>query len=156
MRGSQQRYILCLCLALSPLSAAKCQCQSNLCSAGNSPSAARLRTPRHYSHLRVSKHLPGTHRRKYRHSCVCTPSCALTHCVESSLIVVGYKQAHRFFHPPKKIILNFFFLGSRGQFPTCSGRSHPEGKNGNIHKMIQPSNKHSPASPSQPELVTLP
>ena len=42
MWGSQQRYILYLCLALSPLSAAKCQCQSNLCSAGTGPSTSRL------------------------------------------------------------------------------------------------------------------
>ena len=44
MWGSQQRYIPYLCLALSPLSAAKCQCQSKLCSAGTGPSTAGLWT----------------------------------------------------------------------------------------------------------------
>lgn len=58
MWGSQQRYIPYLCLALSPLSAAKCQCQSKLCSAGTSPSTAGLW--QHRSHQRVSKHLPGS------------------------------------------------------------------------------------------------
>lgn len=58
MWGSQQRYIPYLCLALSPLSAAKCQCQSNLCSAGTSPSTAgAVDTP---TASLSSKHLPGT------------------------------------------------------------------------------------------------
>lgn len=55
MWGSQQHYIPYLCLVLSPLSAAKCQCQSNLCSSGMSPSTAGLWMLRqHHSQQRAT------------------------------------------------------------------------------------------------------
>lgn len=82
MWGSQQCYILYLCLALSTLSAAKCQCQSNLCSAGISPSTARLWTPRqHRSHHSIKTLTWHTLIATNTDTQVCTPAHAQTYSI---------------------------------------------------------------------------